>query len=168
MLNEPIPDFMKNVLFILSMAFFFTSCYKEKKLEPSAPGAINTGGDPVHTTFFYSGNMDVTKYDSSFNLITTYTQVTVPSKIVGTRPNYLLSTTFNATNLKGETVHSIAVEIPSNNFSITSTTGTGIFTDGVLAGYNNKDSLYYRVLYTDPANNNKIFLDFSGSLTSSF
>jgi len=159
---------MRNVLFILSMAFFFTSCYKEKKLEPSAPGAINTGGEPAHTTFLYSGNMNVTKYDSTFNLITSYVRLTVPSKIVGTRPNYVLSTTIDASNFKGETVHSVPVEITSTSFSVLTSIGTGIFTSGVLQGYYSRDSLYYRVLYTDPANSNKIFLDYSGNLTSSF
>ncbi|OFY88154.1 MAG: hypothetical protein A3K10_16555 [Bacteroidetes bacterium RIFCSPLOWO2_12_FULL_31_6] len=159
---------MKNTIVLLLLTFFFFSCSKEDNSVPSAPsGTGQTPTPTVHTTFIYLGTMNVEKYDSSGNAISTYPLININSKIVGTRPNYVLSTNFDASNLKGETNSSISVNIPTDYFNAF-TSGTGIFTGGVLNGYNTRDSLYYRVFYIDVANNNNIFLDYSGKLTSSY
>ncbi len=157
----------KNILLFLFTLILF-SCYKEKKLVPSPAVNSNTNTTPTQKTYVYSGNMNITKYDSSFNLITTYFRPSTISKLSGISPNYTLSTTFDATALKGETNHSIPVEISSEHFSVVTPSGTGIFADGVLAGYNKLDTLYYRVLYTDLSNKNKIFLDYTGDLINSY
>lgn len=158
---------MKNVLFILSMAFFFTSCYKEKKLEPSAPIPLNTGTTPAaHTNFIFSGSMFVEKFDSLGNPITNYTEYSVASKMIGTKPNYLLSTSFDGSALKGEVKSEINVEVPGDSFFNLSA-GSGVFVNGVINGFFNSDSLKYRV-YIVGTNNNNIYLNYKGKLTSSF
>lgn len=160
---------MRNTITLLLIALFFFACSKEDNSVSSAPsGTAQTPTTPTeHTTFIYLGTMSVEKYDSSWNVISNYPLLNVNSKIVGTRPNYVLSSNFDASNLKGEPNSSIAVNIPTDYFS-EFTSGTGIFAGGVMAGYNTRDSLYYRVLYIDISNNNKIFLDYSGKLTSSY
>lgn len=159
---------MRNTIALLIITSIFFSCSKEDNSVPSAPSGTGQNPTPiVHTTFIYLGTMNVDKYDSSWNAIINYPLLNVNSKIVGTRPNYMLSSNFDASNLKGETNSSIAVNILTDYFNAF-TSGTGIFTGGVLNGYNTRDSLYYRVLYIDVANNNKIFLDYSGKLTSSY
>lgn len=158
---------MKNVFFILSMAFFFTSCHKEKKLIPSAPVASNAAGSVApHTNFIFSGSMYVEKYDSTGNPVTNYTVYLVASKMVGTTPNYTLSTTFDGSNLKGEVKNEIAVEIPSHEF-FNLTSGSGIFINGVINGFFSNDSLKYRA-YVQGANNNNVYVNYSGQLTNSF
>lgn len=158
---------MKNVLFILSMAFFFTSCYKEKKLEPSAPILSNpTGSVDSHTNFIFSGYMYIEKYDSIGNPVTNYMVYSVASKMVGTKPNYVLSTTFDGSALKGEVKNEIAVEVPGNNF-FNLNAGTGIFVNGVIDGFFSSDSLKYRV-YIESANNSSVYVNYRGQLTSSY
>lgn len=158
---------MKNLLFILSMALLITSCYKEKKLEPTPPIPLNSG-NPIadRTNFIFSGNMFIEKFDSLGNLITNYTVYSVASKMVGTKPNYLLSTNFDGSALKGEVKNEINVEVPGNSFFNLSA-GSGIFVNGVINGVFNSDSLKYRV-YIVGTNNNNIYLNYKGKLTSSF
>lgn len=160
---------MKNTIVLFLMIFFFIGCSKEDNSVPSAPSG--TGQTPTtpaeHTTFIYLGTMNVDKYDSSGNAISNYPLLNVNSKLVGTKPDYVLSTNFDASNLKGEPNSSISINIPTDYFNAF-TSGTGIFTGGVLNGYNTRDSLYYRVFFIDVANNNRIFLDYSGKLTSSY
>lgn len=160
---------MRNTIAFILITLFFFSCSKKDNSVPSAPSETTQNPTPtVHTTFIYLGTMNVDKYDSSWNAISNYPLININSKIVGTRPNYVLSSNFDASNLKGETNSSIAVTIQTDYFSEFTSGGTGIFTGGVMSGYNTRDSLYYRVLYIDVANNNKIFLDYSGKLTSSY
>lgn len=158
---------MKNVLFILSMAFFFTSCYKEKKIDPSDSVSSNhTGSVAPHTNFIFSGYMYVEKYDSIGNPVTNYMVYSVASKMVGTKPNYVLSTTFDGSALKGEVKNEIAVEVPVNNF-FNLNSGTGIFINGVINGFFSNDSLKYRA-FIEGANNNNVYVNYWGQLTSSY
>jgi len=109
--------------------------------------------------------MLVDKYDSNGTAITNYTLTNSYSNLTGTEPNYQLSTDINASALKGETTNSISVNIP-NDYMSSIGSGTGIFVGGIITGFYNGDSLYYRVLYKDFDNNN-IFLDYQGQLTDS-
>jgi hypothetical protein len=160
---------MKNTIVLLLLTFFFFSCSKEDQSIPPPTGETNQ--TPVvptgPTTFIYTGIMLVNKYDSSWNAISTYPIFNINSKIVGTKPDYVLSSTFDASNLKGLTNSTIPVNIQTNSF-YAFTNGTGIFTGGVINGYNTRDSLYYRVFFIDGTNSNKIYLDYSGKLTSSY
>lgn len=161
---------MKNkflIPFVLVLLVGF-SCSKDDTSVPSAPSGSGQGTVPTttHTNFIYTGTMLVTKYDSNWVAVANYPLTNVNSKIVGTNPNYTLSTPFDASSLKGATNNVIPVNISTNYFN-EYTGGTGIFIDGVTNGYNNKDSLIYRVLYKDVAKNN-IYLDYSGKLTSSY
>lgn len=142
------------------------SCSKEDKSIPVSDASDNTGTPPAaHTTFVFTGTMLVDKSDSLWTPVTNYTATNVISTIFGTGPNYTLSTGFDATALKGVTNNVIPVTITNNYFS-TYVVGTGIFNQGVLNGYYNNDSLYYRVLYKGVAKSN-VFMDFKGKLTSS-
>lgn len=161
------PKFMKNVFLILSVALVLTSCYKEKKLEPTPPIPLNTGNPPAaHTNFIFSGNMFVEKYDSLGNPVTNYTVYTVASKMIGNNPNYVLSTNFDGSALKGEVKSEINVEVPTTTF-YNLNAGTGVFINGVINGVFTSDSLKYRV-YLVGANNNNVYLNYRGKLTSSF
>ncbi len=159
----------KLVIYFFLIALVFFSCAKNDNSVPSSPAGNGHGTVPTTTptNFIYTGTMNVDKYDSSWVHIETYQSLDVNSKIVGTNPSYILSTTFNATSLKGAVNNSIPVNIPSNYF-YEYVGGVGLFVDGVMNGYNTRDTLYYHVLYKDLSNNNKIFLDYSGKLTSSF
>lgn len=142
------------------------SCSKEDKSLPVSSASDNTAATPApHTTFIFTGTMLVDKSDSLWAPVTNYTATNVISTVFGTSPNYSLSTSFNATALKGQTDNVIPVTITNNYFS-TFVTGTGIFNQGVLNGFYSNDSLYYRVLYKG-VNKSNVFLDFKGKLTSS-
>lgn len=142
------------------------SCSKEDKSIPVSDASDNTGTPPAaHTTFVFSGTMLVDKNDSLWAPVTNYTATNVKSTIVGTTPNYTLSSDFDATALKGITNNVIPVSITNNYFS-TYVVGTGIFNQGVLNGFYSNDSLYYRVLYKGVDKSN-VFMDFKGKLTSS-
>ena len=154
-------------IFLLLIVFFF-SCSKEDNSVPSSPSSSGQGTSPTTTltNFIYTGTMLVTKYDSSWNAVSNYPLSNVNSKMVGISPSYVLSTTFDASSLKGIANSLIPINI-QNNYFTEYTGGSGIFIDGVTNGYNTKDSLFYRVLYKDVAKNN-IYLDYSGKLSSSY
>ena len=158
----------KNLLVLLGLVLLLGySCSKEDKSIPVSSASDNTVTTPgPHTTFIFTGTMLVDKSDSLWVPVTNYTATNVFSTVCGTSPNYTLSTSFNATALKGETNNLVTVTINNNYFS-TFVTGTGIFNQGVLNGFYSNDSLYYRVLYKG-VNKSNVFLDFKGKLTSSY
>ncbi|HRN43034.1 MAG TPA: hypothetical protein PK649_13325 [Vicingus sp.] len=86
--------------------------------------------------------------------------------MIGTNPNYVLSTSFDGSALKGEVKSEINVEVPTTTF-YNLNAGTGVFINGVINGVFTSDSLKYRV-YLVGANNNNVYLNYSGKLTSSF
>lgn len=155
--------------FILTVliGLFFLSCKKEEDKTPVDPFPVLTPAPSNHTNFIFTGTMNVDKYDSNWVSITNYSINQVTSKLLGTKPDFQLSTTFDASNLKGQTPNNIPVNIPNNSFSAFSN-GVGIFSIGVMNGYYSKDSLYYHVVYHDQNNDNNFYLDFSGKLTSSY
>ncbi|MCB9334695.1 MAG: hypothetical protein H6586_00980 [Flavobacteriales bacterium] len=158
---------MNSRYFIIALLFIFLfACKKEEEsVGYIAPEISN--GSTAHTTFEFSGVMNVDKYDSLWNPITNYNVNLVESKMLKQVDNYSLSTNFNGASLKGETLNSILVEVINNNFS-TYNAGTGIFELGVLNGYfTSNDSLYYRVLF-ETIDNNKIYLKYEGNLINSY
>jgi len=154
---------MRYIVVLFSVIMFGCSKNDNSLPDPGAPVAVS--GSETHTVFNFSGNMLVDKYDSNGTAITNYTLTNSYSNLTGTEPNYQLSTDINASALKGETTNSISVNIP-NDYMSSIGSGTGIFVGGIITGFYNGDSLYYRVLYKDFDNNN-IFLDYQGQLTDS-
>lgn len=159
---------MKNKFYfpILFSLIILFSCSKEEDSASSINIPVGSGGASAHTTFVFTGSMQVDKNDSNWVHISNYAVPNTTSKMIKETSNYTLSTNFDATVLKGEVIHSIPVEIPTHYFSAYSG-GVGIFEIGVIDGYFDNDSLYYHVLYQD-ADSNNIYLDFTGLLTDSY
>jgi len=157
----------KTFLFITAFALIFASCSKEEQSESTIAIPTGTGGGTSEpTTFVFTGSMAVDKNDSNWVDISNYIIPGTESRVFKATSNYIVSTNFDATSLKGEVIHSIPVDIPNNYFSGFAD-GVGIFTIGIIDGYYGNDSLYYHVLYQD-ADSNNIYLDFTGKLTNSF
>ncbi|MGE0562834.1 MAG: hypothetical protein AB7O47_13540 [Flavobacteriales bacterium] len=157
----------KLLLFPLGLILLISfSCSKEDKSISETVTDSSSSGSSPHTTFNYSGSFAINKYDSNWVFINNYYAPTELSILVKNTSNYTLSTNFDASLLKGLTNNVIQVAIPSNYFS-TNIPGTGIFNNGIINGYNVKDSLYYKVLYKG-VNKSNVYLDFKGKLTSSY
>lgn len=160
---------MKNTLFffLTVLILLFFSCNKEDKSIPISDASNNqSNGSVSHTTFIFTGNMEVDKNDSLWVFVTNYTATNVTSTMFGTGNNFTLSSNFVATSLKGETNNNIPVNV-SNNYFSTYNPGTGIFNQGVLNGFYSSDSLYYKVLYKG-INKSNVYLTFKGELSNSY
>lgn len=155
----------KYIILALTLILLF-ACKKEEQGTPTDVFPDLTPAPTNHTTFVFSGVMNVDKYDSSWVPITNYNVNFVESRMIKNPSNFQLTTQFNGASVKGETINSVNFDVSNNTFS-TFNSGTGIFIYGVLEGFYNKDSLYYKVIYKTPDSNN-VYLRYQGRFTNSF